>query len=402
MKVCFWGNQDNAGYRLCKWLRAKGVEAHLYMMQNGETSRSLPEAIDPGLKDGGYPEWIHQYNNSIANILLPDRNVRRHIEDSYDVLVVSGSMGMMSAYKFEIPMICYSTGPSNQGVIKMWDHLGFSHKIKWSVVRFYTRMTVERCYKVLVHYDPEMYSLARLGQMGKQILFGFPEDVEGNRKRVDSGLLKQLNQKYSAFDKVFLWLGRICFVKKESPMYKGTDKFLEGVERIIHQGHNIRVVIGTHGHDWQLLQQMVEEKGLSEHFEWVQHMPYWKLQTYLSIENAVVFDELTDMNCVSSGMFRESLSVGAILVRSYSPILTTAGYGPGCPVLHAETTDEVYERMREVLEWSSERFREEKARVNQWARRYLHWEVQIERLIDILQETVYAHGTVKRLRPKYE
>lgn len=401
MRVCFWGNQDNAGYRLCKWLRAKGINAHLYMMRS-DNVRSRPEAIDQELEADGYPEWIRQYDNSIKNILMPDAAVIGDIERRFDVLVVSGATGMMCAHRFNMPMICFSTGPSNQGVVRMWDHLSPGHRLRWGVARRLIRKAVRRCYKILVHYDPEMYSLSRLDQMGKQVIFGFPEDVTGNKQRVDAALLQELNDKYAKYDRVFLWLGRISFVDKTSSEYKGTDKFLEAAERVVRQGANVRIVVGEHGHDGKLFRRMVEEKGLSEHFEWVPHMPFWQLLTYLSINNAVVFDELTQLNCVSSGMFRECLSVGGILVRSYSPILTKKGHGPDCPVLHAITADEVHARMQEVLSWSDTQFRQRREQVDLWAMQYLHWESQIGRLGDLLEETVYAHETARRLKPQYE
>ncbi|MFZ5996226.1 MAG: hypothetical protein ACOYW7_01865 [Nitrospirota bacterium] len=403
LNICVFGNQDNGGYRFCKWLREKGHNAHLYMMKRWESERSLPEKVDRYLEADGYPEWIHEYDNSLVNMIVHDRTRIAEIESNYDIVIAIGAMAMTCAHHIsKIPLISLSTGPSNQGVIKMWDHLGLKYRVFWTVVRFFVRKSVKKCSKVLVHYDPEIYSLSKLGQLGKAIFYGMPEDVSGNADRVDSTHLAELERRYSRYNKVFLWLGRIDYKNSYSPMYKGTDKFIRAAARVISEGANIKVVMGAHGQDWELAKQMVYDSGIDKNVEWVQHMPYAELLVYLSISNAIVFDELSGLYCVSSGMFREAISVGAILVRSYSSILTRRGYeAADCPVLHAESEEEVYSRMKEILEWSTETMQAEQQKVKTWARKYLDVQRQLDRLISIMEEVIYLHNTDNRLRSWY-
>ena len=404
MKICVFGNQDNSGYRFCSWFRDSGHDAHLYMMERWESVRSRPEAIDRELAETGYPPWIHWYTNSFRNTLFSHGKAIASIEKQFDVVIVIGSMAMMNAHHIKkLPMINISTGPSNQGVIKMWDHFGLKYAVFWTTVRYFVRKSVRRCQKILVHYDPEIYSLAKLGQLGKAIYYGMPEDTDGNQRRVDQILLRDLNRKYESYDRVFLWLSRIAFSDPHSPMYKGADKFVEGVERILAEGANLKVVIGRHGEDAETLVTMVEAKGLSPYVEWVEHMPYWQLLTYMSIDNAIVFDELTSLHCVSSGMFRECLSVGGVLIRSYNRVLTRAGYGADhCPVLHAESSEDVYKRMRQVLSWDSAVLAEWRRRAREWSAQHLDRRTQIPRLVSILEEVVYSHRTATQLQSWYE
>lgn len=400
LKICFWGNQDNGGYRWCKWLRHKGWDAHLYMMEN-DNVRSFPESIDRELADGNYPEWIHVYRNNAFRTLFISSAIKKQIEDSFDIVVSSGAIAMMNSYSFDIPVINISTGPTNQGVLMMWDNISLPKRIKWAIGRFFIRKSVRKCKKILVHYDPELYSLSRLKQDGKMIFFGSPEDVAGNRDRVDTKLLAELDAKYSSYDKVFLWLGRIAFSNPKTAMYKGTDKFVEAVEKVVAAGRNIRVVIGSHGEDVALLKALVRAKGLSDHVEWVSHMEYWKLLTYMCIDNAVVVDELTEFNCVSSGMFRECLSVGGVLIRSYSPVLTGAGHGPHCPILHAVTAADVVAQMIKVLDWSSDEWNAQRNKSLAWAEQYLDQAKQVDRLADICEQVVYSYRVSKRLEKLY-
>lgn len=404
MNICILGNQDNSGYRFCKWLRDEGHKAELFMMEKWESPRSMPECIDSNLKIDGYPEWIHRYNNTFINTIFGDSTCLSKIESDFDVVIVIGSIGMMNAYHINaIPFVNISTGPSNQGVIRMWDHLGLKYRCFWTAVRFFVRKSVRKCRKIFVHYDPEIYSLAKLGQLGKIVFYGMPEDVAGNADRVDSVLLNELNQKYKEYSRVFLWLSRIAFVDSKNPMYKGTDKFIEAAEQVIAEGSKIRIILGRHGEDYQQLLEIIDAKGLSGHIDWVDHMPYWKLLTYLSIQNAVVFDELTSLHCVSSGMFRETLSVGGILVRSFSPTLTRAGHGgEDCPVLHAESSEEVYGRMQEILAWDLDTDLQWREKVREWSAVNLDRCRQIKKMVNMLGEVVYAHRTALKLKSWYE
>lgn len=403
MKICIFGNQDNSGYRIAIWLRESGHHVALYLMRNWESARSRPEAIDRDLERAGYPDWIRQYDNTPLNTLFRLAPEIDEIEADFEIVVVIGSMAMMQARHFrKIPFVNLSTGPSNQGVIRMWDHISLKHRAFWTTVRFFVRRSVRKCDRIFVHYDPEIYSLAKLGQLGKSVIYGMPEDISGNADRVDQSLLNELNEKYCQFDRVFLWLGRIAYSDPKNPMYKGADKFIEAADAIIRDGANVRLVIGKHGEDYERLRQLIEAKGLSSRVEWVDHMPYWRLLTYLSIANAVVVDELTSLHCVSSGMFRETLSVGGVLIRSISQVMTRAGHGGGdCPVLHAETVEEAAAKMWETLRWSEADNAAWRARVRVWSSRYLAKQNQIDRLVEQLAQIVYVRCTAQKLATWY-
>lgn len=402
MKVCFWGNQGNSSYRLCKWLREKGLDAHLYMMKNAN-KRSYPELVDTDLSEG-YPDWIHVYDNqNILDSVFIHKKLIRDIESKFDIVVLSGLHAALGGHSFNMPMVMISSGPTNIGVVHMdqyYKRYDMLAKFRWVIVRFFCRKTVKKCQRVSVHFDPEIYSLQKLGAISKQFVFAFPEDVSGNRERVDQALLKQLNEQYGEYDKVFLWLSRVNYRVHGTPDYKGVDNFMASVKRLLDQdGENIKIIVGEHGYDWQELQSWVRENGLEKYFDYVPHLPYWKLLTYLSIQNSVVFDEIIDnFFSTSSGMLREALSVGAVVCKSFSETLTSLAYGPGCPVLKANDEQKLYEQMKLILSWDEARFREQQNASEQWALKYLHWENSINKLVAVLEEVHYSHQVYRRLK----
>ena len=400
LSICVFGNQDNNGYRLTKWLRARGHDAHLFVMTHWESARSDPAAIDTALAIESNQSWMHEFDNSVAKLIFGHAPEIGEIEQTFDVVLVAGSMAMTFAHRIRrIPVVCLSLGPGNLGVIRMWDHYGLKYRLFWTLMRFYMRKSVRVCHKILTHSDPEIYSLNELNQLGKELFYGLPEDVRSNRQRVDAVLLEELTRRYQEFQRVFLWLSRVDFRDQSSPMYKGTDKFLRAAARVIGEGQRARVIIGNHGRDADAARKLVSELGIEEHVDWVPHLPFRDLLAYLSIPNAVVFDELTELNVVSSGMSREALSVGAVVVRSSRPVLIRAGYGRGdVPIHHALTEDDVYAKMKLALGWNEQEFKEEKARAVDWAERYLDADVRIDVLVGILGEAVYCREVLSRLQ----
>jgi glycosyltransferase involved in cell wall biosynthesis len=378
-------------------MRAKGIDAHLYMLKGTSPLRSLPELIDKELASA-YPDWIHICDR----FLYVPGKLREKIQNDYDILVASGEAGIGSAYNFKLPVICYILG--SEGI---WGRFfrttkpsgSLSRSIKRSVRTYLCKKAIKKCEKIITGYDPIILSVHSIGQSPKQLFYGFPEDVIGNRQRVDKSLLKRLDDRYHKYDKVFLWLSRVNFTDRRNPAYKGTEKFLAAVEKLINNDHpNIKIIVGEHGLDWQLLKRQIEEKRLSSYFDYVPHLPYCELLTYLSIDNAIVFDELVDRCGELSGIAREAFCVGAVMVKSLNETLTSLSYGPDCPILDASTVGETYKRMRQVLSWNEAQVKQKKAEINKWAMAHLHWEKQIDRFINILKGVVYIKGLATRFK----
>ena len=58
MKIALYGNTCNNLFNMCKALRGKGIDAHLYLNSIIDI-QNKPESDEIELKNN-YPEWIHQ------------------------------------------------------------------------------------------------------------------------------------------------------------------------------------------------------------------------------------------------------------------------------------------------------------------------------------------------------
>lgn len=394
MKIAFVGNQGNNAYRLCKWIRKHGLDCHLYML--GDTNRrSFPEAVDRELEGTGYPEWIHRYDDRKKFWFLIRSASASEIENCYDIVVTSGFRGLIVARHLKnIPIVHEVLGSEVIRLPLMLTMPGAT--LSQRTGSFYYRSAIKRVNRMVSLMRPTVTSLNRLGQVEKLRLWGFPEDVVGNQKRVEQRLLGELNAKYEGYNRVFLWLSRLVYRNKTTHEYKGPERFLESYGRILKENkYKVCAVIGAHGPDAEAFKRLVRDKGLADHVEFVSHMPYWKLLTYLSIQNAVVFDEINLIKGELSGMARETLSVGGVLVKTLDKDLVEICYGPGCPIINAHDEQTCFEAMRKVLELKEAEFMALKEQNHMWAMENLHYPKAVERFIDILRETIYLFGAGK-------
>lgn len=396
MRIAFVGNQGNNAYRLCKWIREMGYDAHLYMM-HGANLRSLPEVIDREIEKKGvnvFPSWVHNYNNIGRLWFLKKSNIATQIEKYFDIVVTSGLEGLLSVNHFHnIPLVHMSIGSE----VTELPLLMFNFNTNWKlrITSFFARRALSKVSKISTGFRPTMITIAKLGHIGKMRVWGFAEDVKYNRSRIDKKLLEELNAKYCKYDRVFLWLSRLNYLNKVSATYKGPEKFLKAFKRIVLENkYNVRVIIGEHGHNVNEFRKLVTEEDLDSYIDYVPHMPYWKLLTYLSIKNAVIFDELDKKKGELSGIARESLSVGAIVVKTIDKKLIEMCFGPDCPVFNAFDISTCYDVMVKILNYDNKQFEQVKNRVFDWANKFLHHKQNIPKFIYFLSETIYCNSMV--------
>jgi len=392
MKIAFVGNQDNNAYRLCRWIREKGVSADLYMMRK-QHARSLPENIHRELKESGYPPWIHTYDNTRYFWFLKHDRVVTHIEENYDIVVTSGGNGLLVARKLRhIPIIHLSLGSE----VTELPFLLFSLRAKWRerLASILLREGLSKADRIITGFRPTIKSLMRTKYHHRVRMWGYPEDVVSNDSLVDRTLQKELNAKYSKYDKVFMWLSRINYLDTSSSAYKGPERFIAALKKIVFMNqYNVRVVIGTHGSDVQEFKTLIADEGLEGYVDYVPHLPYWKLLTYLSTANAVIFDEIDKEKGELSGIAREALSVGAVTVKAIDRDLIQNGFGRGCPVIDAHDVQTCYDAMAKMLNCDTEEFQRLRKVNVKWAHEYLHYKNNIPKFLEILQESIYCHST---------
>lgn len=398
MKVAFWGNQGNVAYRLCKWLRERGVEVHLYMMKYAN-ERSYPEKIDPKIK-GSYPEWITCYNNrglrgigSLASLskLMMDKNLLQEV-NSNDTIVSSGSL-IYQSFLFKKPFIFLSLGGdlATQPFFKI-NSLNPLAIIDSYLISSLTKKSLRKCKKILTGQLNNLENLKKLKLEEKGEFFLFPEDCKANKSRIDKVLLQNLTERYRDNKLVFFMPSRLVMDKNDAA-YKGSEKFLLATEMFFkkHPGVKVRVIVQDYkysiayaGKDSKKFRELVEKKKLESYYEYIPHLPYYKLLTYMSVPNFITFDQFNNVG-IWGGIGRECLSVGGILVSSYDANQIERGYGPGCPVFSATTPTEILSIMEHLIELDEDGIMYLRQKFENWALKYLHWENKIDEFIEILE-----------------
>ena len=183
-RIAFVGNQDNNAYRLVQWIRNSGPDAHLYLFARENATRSKPELVDAELT-GGYPPWIRLYDDDAG--LWPIRRgpIARRIDSDYDLVVTSGATGLLAAGHFKHTPVVHLALGSEVSQFPLWSRR-LKLSLRWRAASMLMRRNLKRVAKVVtLGFRPELSALEKLGHADKAIVWGWPEDPEGNRRRVD-------------------------------------------------------------------------------------------------------------------------------------------------------------------------------------------------------------------------
>jgi hypothetical protein len=368
----------------------------VYLMKEPESIRSDPKTIAPDFNANDF-HWIKEYDNrTIRRKLFIDRHTKNYIDANFDVVVVFGFFAMLSAWSLRKPLVVVSLGPTNLGVVRTEVDAGKSLSVRWVIARHFVRKSVRKAKRILIHYDPEIASLVKIGQLDKARFFGVAESAADVRNMVDDSLLSSLQKRYASYDKIFMWLSRSIYKNENGAEYKGTDKFVRGAADLIKRGaQNVRIIIGDHGFDIDGIKALVQELEIEKHVDYVPHLPMRQLAAYLSLPNGIIFDELTPKMSTSSGLLREALCLGGVVVKSFSKEMTEAAYGKAPPVLYAYTQEDVESVLSMLLSMSSEEFYTLKARSREWAEYYLGTSVAAQSFISGICEVAYLYGETK-------
>ena len=389
MKIAFVGNQDNNAYRICRWIRQRDIDAHLYLFCKENPDRSLPELVDAEWSDG-YPSWIYQYDDSEVFWPLKRDKIARQIDSCYDLVVTSGATGLLAAGHFRHRPVVHLTLGSEVSEFPLWVwRLKLS--LKWRAACFLMRRNLNRVAKVVtMGFRPELHALETLGHKAKTVVWGWPEDPEGNRKRVDRAQLAELASDYADFDRVFVWMARLNFVDTDSVEYKGAERFLDAFEMLVRDGvHKVKAIVGAHGYDVEAFKDRVAEKGLGDHIDYVQHMPFHRMMAYLSLPNGVVVDVLdTERGHIFGGMVREAMSLGSPVIAAMDSDTVDQCYGPHCPIIKADDVQSCYKGMVRVVAMDDAAFTRLGQSVGRWADEYLHYDRCVGELMDVFRRIV--------------
>jgi hypothetical protein len=390
VRILFFGNQDNLGYELCRWCRDYGVDGEVYSFDH-DLPRSQPELVEPAVADA-YPEWFHVHPSPVSHAPLIGRTLRRRLQTEFDVLVVSGTRGLLASRRLRLPKVMYAIG----GDVA---EAPFPFAARWQgltagifrVLRFpFARSAIHRMDAIIENYEVNLNALRRLGLIERRICLGMPEDAGRNLALVDHAILKNLAERYGDYRRVFLWLTRINFLDPQDAAYKGAERFLDALEFVRGDiaAEQVRLVVGAHGHDVEAFRRRVAKKDLTKHVDWVPHLSYSRMLTYMAMPNAVVFGKFGEFLGMPAAIDRDSFTLGAVLISTVDKECANAIYGAPPPVLDAVTISEIGRRMREVIDMSDDELRAWQEKIRRYGADYIDYHAIIPKFLEQLKQVL--------------
>ncbi len=406
IRIAFLGNQGNNAFRLCRWAREAGAAADLLRLIGDKNQRSSPESIDPSLATD-MPAWIRILDwNPEADLRWREGLQRsapheeaRAIEADYDVVVTSGRRGLLAGRSIrEIPVVHLSLGSEVTDLPRKLTLRGVEQRDR--IKSLYARQALAQASAVVTSYSRTVRTLVDLGHGDKTRLWGFPEDIEGNRSRIDEAMRAELDARYADYEVVFIWLSRLNFLDPDAGDYKGAERFLDAYERVVreHPGRRVHAIIGRHGHHAEQFVERVEEKGLGKHIDFVPHLPYWQLLTTMSLRNGAVFDLIDVQLGTLGGVCREALSAGALLAMAIDRTSMDAFYGPDCPILDTPDAEACHRAMLQILDMSGDEKEAYRARIGAWALRHVDRRARVDLFLRIVEEAVHRFRIDRQTR----
>jgi len=410
MKVHLYGNILNNGYNLTRFLRARGVDATLFL-NDDPTGQNMPWWEDRELTPSTLPPWIRYYPIT-ASFLAPSKATVRMIHDfgQCDVALVCG-FGPILAARARVPFVFYSYGSDLcivDPVIELRAYLASSPRardvprhVAWLLLYSSAqRLALSRADRILVLMGFQMRPYAEK--------FGLADRTTKARLAWDTAkyaapLDEPLYDRYKQYDIVFFMIARHSWRSLWADL-KGNDRFFRAFRRFVDAAHpRVRVVTIEKGPDVEASRRLIRELGIEEHVEWVREMDKDGVRAYESLPNCVVVDQFwhlewyrkypADRDRAISGFGSgaiEAMSAGRPVLTMFSDQDFYEGASP--PILNAFTEQEIYLRLLEVNSMSPDQRRALGEAGRAFAYRWHDWHLNVDLYIDALAEVALRRG----------
>jgi len=394
MKIAFISNQGNNAFRLAKWLQEFNIDAHVYAVSENN-QRSNPASLSSEYETK-LPEWFHQIE--LKNYFSFIKKIKEfdYIEKHFDIIITTGDYGLLLSTKFKRKDIIHYNLGAELHHLPFWTKNERKNLLVKLIEISWLRIALRRIYKIIIIEKNGVKVAKKLSILNKSYVFGFPEDINNINNR-DEGLYHELDQKYKKYDRVFVYLSRIKYKNKNITAYKAPEKFIEAMDKLIlnYPNANIKVIMAEHGDDAIDFKNEVKNKQIFNKIDWVPHLPYNQLLSYLSLKNAVIIGSLSDTAACLGGMTREALSVGAIVLQKLDPILTKLTYNSDDPGYNPKTDNEIYTFLEELYKMDSTELREKQQQSVIWAKKYLDYHAMIPVFIEMIKKDLMINQLAK-------
>lgn len=405
MKVLFLGSHLKH-YYLAKWLREVGIETTLLLLSENKAS-NMPEWEDPSLKDN-YPHWIKKHiidrNTFFTKVARKITNLNfmplwlayyinrktfklpkpvLSIIDNHDVVFTSAKENILLALRIKKPVLFRAIGSD---LAKLPFGCGNDFIELQSL---YFRRNIRNVHSIINYQDDTHWASRFINVVDKTVNWSVPVDVKSWSQLIQPDKLEQLRIKYKQVDFLF-FLPMRKHLNPNDPSYKGVEKLIKVFKRIMDENQcSFRILSISQGIHVKQLNEMIKSLGLEKQTDFLSsYLNLPNLLTTLSFEKTIVFNDLGYRKTFLTGIARECLAVGGILIdgidKEASEFIDL--YGASCPALEAVSEEQIYKAVKTVTSKKKEDLDKMRNDTKQWAEKYLHWESQIAQLISLLKK----------------
>lgn len=406
MKVFTNGNVLNNSYNMTRFLRAKGVDAEMFLDDSSPGGQNYPWWEHTRLSATDLPPWIHYRRVSERDFLLRNHQFMEMAREfsKCDVALVT-AWGPILSEAAQIPHVFYSYGGDLMAAhtsreMKEGLRRVLARKrpgIRPMLLGLRQRAALKRStdlVAIMMGWQVESY-VRPLGLIDKMVRTRLPWKVEDYESKPVADLVR----KYEACDLVFFMLTRHSWRSLWSDL-KGNDKFIRAFAAFVRERPGkFRLVCIEKGPDVGASKSLIEQLGISKYVEWVPEMNKDGVRSYYSLPNAVVVDQFwhdqwylrypADVGYPRIGF--GSGSIEALCARR--PLITVFfdrefydGAEP--PILSAFKIPQIRARLHEVVDMGEEGRRTLGDQGYAFVRRYHDWSGVTDRYISLLEATV--------------
>ncbi len=413
MKVHLYGNTLNNSYNLTIFLRAKGIDAEMFLDDSSSLQQDYPWWEDSGLSEDSLPSWIRYYRVK-PNFLMPQQMLRQMISDfsDCDIALVCG-FGPIIAFRARVPYMFHSFGSDlnvtafKENIFEAVRNLMRFRKPRGLKALFLTvpfqRAAIQMADRVGIYMGYQVNTYVRgLGIMDKMKRLRLAWDVD----KYHTAENQDLKKKYETYEIVYFMIARHSWKSVWNDL-KGNDKFIRAFARFVKEKNpNVLLVTIQKGDDVGESKKLINELQLEGKVEWQKEMNKDGIRSFNSLNNVVVVDQFwhdkwyrrypTDRAKPRMGFGSgsiEALCAERPLITSFFDEDFYDGIHP--PILSAFSEEEIYHRLVESLEMGPEGRRALGIRGYEFAKKYHGWENTVNIYIDVLR-TILAEESNKR------
>jgi len=414
MRINFIGNVCNNAYMIAKFLRKKGIDAHLFVLKPYHP-QYLPESEDPELLKG-YPSWIEIIDSNkfrwtqpflrhpVYEKKLLERLSKCDIVHAFDwgpayalfsgrPFIVQACGSELNSFPFVKLMPDFTRDSlknlmkslkMRQGINKALQRciMGENGSLIW--LRWLTRKSLRRAKTLIVSgTSPTTYnSINRLG-LNNVVYMRLLIDCEKykNNKMINNVELINDKREFAVFSSTrHIWNNVSSLM-----ISKGNDIAIRAFALFLHKiTTNTKLYLIEKGEDVNNSKQLIKKLGIETKVIWLPFIPRNELiKLYSAVD--VVFDQFF-AGCLGTAALEAMCCEAPLITYLYADgIYFKKVFGEIPPVLNCKTVEQIFN----ALHWcyfNQAQAKEIGKKAREWVWKHYHWENTICRYIGLYED----------------